>query len=190
MRNLPIDHAVGNPQSLERIGKNHVHRASGVNQHPTHVVIGDLGPNDHWVVVGVDDPLLIFFTKCDGLPSHLRQLSAPIVLYAEDMRAVGGTYILLHRTVRGSRQGGAAADRADHVDLPICVRCWGLWWPGKVLFQLSFPNQTLDNFPQTDAVFGIVAVLLVVSAEFANVPIILPTGLSVGWLWDLVMFVH
>ncbi|CAL9021011.1 unnamed protein product, partial [Prunus brigantina] len=172
-----------------RIGKNHIYRTSSVDQYPTYIVIGDFSSNDHRVIVGVNDPFFLFFTKGDGLPTHLRELAVPIGFYADDLRVMSGTYILFHRSVRGSRQSGASADGADHVDLPIRIWGWCLRWSGNVLVQLSFPNQAFDDLPQTNAVFGAVAVLLVISAELAGIPIVLPIGLSV-WFRDLVVFVH
>ncbi|CAL8120732.1 unnamed protein product [Prunus armeniaca] len=125
--------------------------------------------NDHRVIVGLNDPFFLFFAKCDGLPTHLWVLAVPIGFYVEDLRVVSGTHILFHRSVRGSRQSGASADGADHVDLPIRVWGWCLRLSGNVLIQLSFPNQAFNDFPQTNAVFDVVAVLLVISAEFAGI---------------------
>ncbi|CAL9022368.1 unnamed protein product, partial [Prunus brigantina] len=157
---------------------------------PTDIVIGDFGPNDHRVIVGIDDPLLLLFAESNGLPTHLCELAMPIGLYAEDLWVMSGMHVLLYRTVRRSCQSRASADGADHVDLSIRVRCRCLLWSGYVLIELPFPNQALDDLPQTDAVFGVVAVLLVVSAEFASIPIVLPIRLSVCWLRDLIVLVH
>ncbi|CAL2265251.1 unnamed protein product [Prunus armeniaca] len=52
------------------------------------------------------------------------------------------------------------------------------------------PNQSFDDLPQTYAVFGVMAVMLVVSAEFAGIPIILLIGLSVIRLRYDFLLVH
>ncbi|CAL9021789.1 unnamed protein product, partial [Prunus brigantina] len=140
--------------------------------------------------VGVNDPFFFFLAECDSLPPNLGYLVVPVVLYAEDLRVARSPYVLLYRSVGGSRQSGASANGADHVDLSIRVRDWCLRRSGNILIQLSFPNQAFDDFPQTYAVFGVMAVMLVVSAEFAGIPIVLPIRLSVIWLRYYLVLVH
>lgn len=50
--------------------------------------------------------------------------------------------------------------------------------------------QLLDDLPQAYAFFGIIAVMLVISAEFASIHVILSIRLLIGWLWDDLLLVH
>ncbi|CAL2253395.1 unnamed protein product [Prunus armeniaca] len=98
--------------------------------------------------------------------------------------------ILLYRSIRWSHQRGASANGANQVDLSIHVRDRCLQWSGNILIQLSFSNQTFDDLPHTYALLCVMTVVLVVSAEFVSIPIVLPTKLSVIRLRDYFVLVY
>ncbi|KAI5337821.1 hypothetical protein L3X38_017092 [Prunus dulcis] len=91
------------------------------NQHSSYIEVGNLRSDDHWIVMGVKDPLFFHFGECDGFPQNLRQFVMPANLYAEDLWELRGSNILLPRSVGYTRQSGASADGADHINLSICI---------------------------------------------------------------------
>ncbi|KAI5338069.1 hypothetical protein L3X38_017340 [Prunus dulcis] len=87
----------------------------------------------------------------------------------EDLRVLCSMEVLLPRTVGYTYYSWTSANGADYINLPICFRNQRLRWLNNVLIQLTLPNQSLNDFSQTYAFFGIVAVVLVVPAELSSI---------------------
>ena len=58
------------------------------------------------------------------------------------------------------------------------------------MVQFPIPDQPLHNLSQTYTIFRVVAVVLMVSAEFTGLPVVLPIGSSDIRLRYGLLFVH
>ena len=95
-RELPVDLAVIYSEFFERIGEDDVYRTPNVDQNSSDIEFGNLGSDDHRVVMWVDDPFLFFLGEGDGFLRDLRHLGVTATFNAKDLGVLCRPDILLH----------------------------------------------------------------------------------------------
>lgn len=103
---VPLFYAEG----VERIGEEHIDRATGVNKDSSYVKIRNIGSDDHRIGMGEDNVLLLFLGKGDGFPADSSNFVVAPSNYVEDMRMPNGTHVPFKKAVAGVGYGSSSTD--------------------------------------------------------------------------------
>ncbi|CAL2265855.1 unnamed protein product [Prunus armeniaca] len=141
-----IEALVLDSKALEGIDEEYVDRTTSVDEDSAHVEISNVDSDDHGIGVRKDDTLFFFFGELDGFPSDSSNLTMASFSDTKNLRVPNDTHVVFYLSV--DRMGNWRS-ATDQVNLPI------IW-----LF---------DNFVKGNARLCVMAIVLVISAEYSGV---------------------